>query len=255
MSEFGDQSPTGISWQGNVGVVEYGGGSKNQLAIFYNKSVHNPGKSREQGTPIYDDKVYIRVHPPGERLNIVDRPANGDDARRWPVQWAQFQQNREQTPEGTPIDLLYPDRPAIAATLRAAGVHTVEACAELTANAIENVGMGAQSWVNAAQKYLTYANKGVGAATFRRELEDRDGQIRVLNQQLEMLKAEVNQLRATNTTGLDLAKVQAMIQAASERPAMPLATDTRSMAFDAQKHQIDALGTVRNEKKRTRIKP
>ncbi len=250
MSEFGSQSPTGINWQGNVGMVEYGGGAKGQLAIFYNKPVLNPIESRARGSSWYDNKVYVRIAPAGERLNIIDREAKGEDARCWPIQWAQFQQNQEQIPEGTPIGLLYPDKPAIAATLKAAGVHTIEVCAELSGNAIENIGMGAQSWANAAQKYLQMANKGVGAAQFRKELEDRDGQIRVLNQQLEMLKAEIQQLRATNTTGVDMAQIQAMIQAASGRPQMPLATDTRSMAFDASTAQINAMGQVRNEKRR-----
>ena len=35
-------------------------------------------------------------------------------------------QNKAQVPEGTPIDLLYPENPAIGATLRGSGVQTIE---------------------------------------------------------------------------------------------------------------------------------
>src|SRR5574337_1408474 len=106
MDEFA--SHTGIRWNGNVGTVEYGGGDSKMVVLFYNKARHNPAKSQEAGRPVYDEAVFVKIHPPGERLNIVDRPATVQDQRRFPVQWAQFKENREQIPEGTPIDLLYP---------------------------------------------------------------------------------------------------------------------------------------------------
>lgn len=238
----------------NGGMVEVGGGARAQHAIFYNKSVHNPKKSQEQGRPIYDDHIYVRVAPPGERLNVVDRPATQQDKRIWPQQWMAFEQNREQTPEGTPVELMYPDRPAIASTLRANGVHTIEQCAELSANAIESVGMGAQGWVNYAQKYVASANKGVAVGQFRKEMEAKDGEIRVLNQQLQMLKEEVASLRS-QSSGVDMNALQALIQAASRNPQMPGGHNV-SPQFDFQTAQINDVHKTNDLKpKRKRIQP
>src|SRR5271166_1464648 len=131
------QTPTNITWRGDVGTVEYGGGDKSLVVFFYNKAVPQPGKSKAAGRPMYENVTFVRMAPPGEKLNIVDRPARGEDARRFPLQWAQFEKNAEQIPDGTPIDLLYPENPAISATLRASGVHTVEQCAEMSAHAID----------------------------------------------------------------------------------------------------------------------
>ena len=247
---------TNANLAGGVGMVELDGGARAQMAIFYNKSVHNVKKSQAEGRPVFDDQIYVRVAPPGERLNIVDRPATNQDRMRWPVQWASFQQNREQTPEGTPIELLYPDKPAVAATLRANGVPTIELCAELSANAIENVGMGAQSWVNHAQKYVAFANKGVALTQFRKELEERDGQIRVQAQQIEMLKQEVASLRASDTTKINLAQIQEMVAAAMGRPEMPKAPQTKSGVFDVATAQINATHPTKLEanRRRTRVK-
>ena len=69
MDDF--QGHTGIKWQGDVGVVQYGGGDSKQVVMFYLKPVRNPAKSAEMGRPYFDDKVFVRIHPPGERLNIV----------------------------------------------------------------------------------------------------------------------------------------------------------------------------------------
>lgn len=220
MAMEGDfSSHTGIVWNGNVGMVEYGGGARGQLAIFYNKSVHNPVKSQQEGRPVFEDRIYVRVAPPGERLNIVDRPATRADQQRWPQQYALFQQNKEQTPEGTPIELLYPEKPAVASTLRASGVLTIEQCAELSGHAIDSIGMGCQAWVNAAQKYVAYANRGVAVTQFRREMEDKDRQIRVQQQQLDEMRAEIQQLLASKASdSRQLSAIQEMLARSMGQP-------------------------------------
>lgn len=257
MDDF--QSHSNIQWHGDVGTVQYGGGDKTMVCLFYNKSVHNPAKSQEQGTPIYQDQVYVRIHPPGERFNIIDRPAKGEDSRRFPQQWAAFMQQKEQTTEGTPIDLLYPEQPSIASMLRASGVHTIEQCAGLSGAAIDSIGMGSQKYVNAAVKYMEYANKGVGAAQLRKELESRDGQIRVLTQQIDQLKSEVNRLSSSNGAGMDLAKIQELIAGAMGRPVMPQAGHGQlpGPAFDAATAQINAThaGAMPKPRGRKRVQP
>src|SRR5215475_9632180 len=117
---------TGINWQSEtVGVVEYAA-DKNQQAIFYIEPQPDPQKSAEMGRPIKKDTIMVRIAPPGERLNIVIRPAQQSDTRRWPTQWNQFQQHKKQTVEGTPIEMLFPQTPSIAENLKASGVYTVE---------------------------------------------------------------------------------------------------------------------------------
>jgi len=246
---------TNISWHGNVGTVEYGGGDKTMLVFFFNKAMHNPAKSTEEGRPWYDERVFVRIHPPGERLNIVERPATEQDKRRWPVQWAQFRENKQQVPEGTPIDLLYPDQPAIAATLRANNVYTVEQCAELSGTAIDSIGMGCQRYVNDSKKYLEAAHKGVGASQLRKELEERDRQIHTLTRQVEMLTGEVRRLTDLNTTGVDLKALQALVAGQQIRPQFPAAQP--GQVFDAQSAQINATHATgdiaKNKNRRKRI--
>jgi len=211
-------SPTGIDWNGKVGVVKYGSGD-NMVAMFYTRPQHNPAKSTAEGRPIYDDVTYVRIHPPGERLNIVDRPATRQDQQRYAIQWAQFSQNQQQIPEGTPIDLLYPNQPSVGAMLRASGVFTVEQCAELSGPAIDSIGMGAQRYSNDAQKYLQASAKGVKASVLKAELDERDSQIRTLTHTVEMLTAEVQQLRENALNSVGMAQVQQLI--AGQHPTRP----------------------------------
>lgn len=249
MDDFASHS--NIAWNGHVGMVEYGGGDKAMVALFYNRAVHNPAKSTDAGSPIFEDQIYVRIHPPGERLNIIDRPAQQSDKRRWPMQWAQFQDNKQQIPEGTPIDLLYPSQPSIAAMLRANGVHTVEVCAELSAGAIENIGMGAQRYVNDAQKYVQVASKGVKASQLMSELTERDSKIRSLEQTVTKLMTEVNQLREQNSQVVGLDQIQQLIASQQMRPVYPQPAKI-NQTFDSQTAQINATHGTRDVAKAAR---
>ena len=237
------QPHTDIKWNGTVGTVQYGGGDSKLLVMFYTRPTHNPAKSTESGRPIYEDKTFVRIQVPGERFNIVDRPANVNDARRFPVQYAQFQQGAEQRPEGTPVNLLFADRPSVAAMLEASGVHTVEMLAGLSGTAIDSIGMGAQHYVNEAQKYLEMSNKGVGANKLKAELEERDRKIRSQEHEIAMLKDQINKVMETQAQTLDIATIQKMIAAnnAGQRPQFPVgAPKQMAPAFDASTAQINA---------------
>jgi len=208
---------SGIDWQDSqqiVGLARYGGGDKSMVVVFYMHPEHQPGESAAKGRQIFKDVVYVRIQPPGERLNIIDRPATESDAKRWPLQWAAFKQNQMQVPDGTPIEQLYPDKPSIAATLRAYGVHTIEMCADLSGNAIDNIGMGCQTYVNDAQKYIALSNKGVSSTEMRREIEKRDREITRLRDNVGVLQGQVDKLlnpKDGNVTIATLHKAAAVV--------------------------------------------
>lgn len=248
---FAAINPNSIRWAGNVGVVDFNTGS-GPVVLFYNKSVHNPAKSAAEGRPIYEDVVYVRIHPPGERLNIIDRPAEGDHTRRYPIQWAQFQQQKQQTPEGTPVDMLYPDHPSVGSMLRASGIYTIEQCAGLSGHAIESIGMGGQKYVNAAQQYIKMSSNGVKASEFRRELEQRDQEIKILKQKLDQQASQIEAMANGNVQqGLNLEQVQNLLAGLMQRPVhKPAGFDTATAQINAVHGSAQQLETVKPRRRR-----
>ncbi len=194
------QAPTGMDQnslsQNGYGMVQYGPGDDRKIVIFYNKAVRNPARSADEGRPIHEDRVFVKIQEPGEKLNVIDRPVKDDDKRRWPNQWRQFSMNQKQIPDGTPVDLLFPQSPAIAGSLQAYGIHTIEQLARLSAEGISTVGMGATEWVNKAKSYMEKAEKGVAFHQMQTALNQRDSQIAVLNNQVGLLKAQLDQVLA-----------------------------------------------------------
>jgi hypothetical protein len=236
---------------GGVGMVEYGGGVAGQVANFYLYPVPDPIASAAQGIPIKKNLVYIQVAPPGERLNIIRRPATSQDRQIWAHQYAQFEKNQEQQAPGTPIELLYPENPALAQTLRANGVQTVQQLAKLSANAIETLGMGAQDYVNAAQAYIKAGADGAGAIQIRKELEGLQREKNVLERKVAECMDEIGRLKViatngggSNSAGLTIEQVQAMIAASQGRPELPpaggLGQSRVAPRFDSATAQINA---------------
>lgn len=163
---------------------------------FYKKSVSNAARSREMGIPFHESKDFVKIQHPGETLNIVDRPVLDDDKRRWPRQWDNYQRGVNQVPDGVPLSLLFPAAPHIVTMMRGYNIHTVEQLSNLSAEAISTVGMGAQDWVNAAQRYMERANKGVDHHKFETALAKKDQQIAALTRQVEEVTALVRQQQA-----------------------------------------------------------
>lgn len=192
MSEFA--RPTGIDWAGShYGMVRFGEDNQ-KVVVFYIRSVENPAKSREEGTRIFENAVYVKIHEPGERLNIVDRPVKDEDKDRFPVQWSRFIHNKTQIPEGTLVDLLFPNNPAVADSLKAHGVYTIQQLAKLSAHAIDNIGMGCQEWVNMANSYLQNASSGVEFIKLQEKIKSLEQNVRIKDDQIEKLVAQVDAL-------------------------------------------------------------
>lgn len=247
---------TDIKWNGYVGTVEYGGGDRSMIAIFYTRPTHNPAKSTELGRPIYEDKIYVKIHPPGERLNIVDRPATTQDQRRFPIQWAQFKDNVDQISEGTPVNLLFANQPSVSEMLKAHGVHTIEQLSELSGNAIEFIGMGCQTYVNNAKKYLEMAAKGAGATQLRAEVEESKRVIATQAHEIELLKTQLNTLMENQSKSVDLATIQQLLSGQQPRPQFPAgAPKQMPQAFDAATAQINANSPTTEIAKRKRPRP
>jgi hypothetical protein len=248
---------SGIQKMGDWGgVVNYGPGDNGMVVMFFMKAVVNPARSQAEGSPQYDDQVFVRIHPPGERLNIIERIANDGDKRRFPQQWHLFQQNKPQTNNGIPIDLLFPAHPSISAALKASGVHTVEQCAELSAHAIENIGMGCQQWVNDAARYLEVANKGVKASQLKAMSEEKDREINGLKHKINLLETELAHLREVTTNAVTMKDVQQMMaNAGGNQGQRPRFVPGKDQPFDAQTAQINGTHATRDLAKAKAKKP
>jgi hypothetical protein len=207
------------------------------IVNFYNRSVVDPQRSTSEGMPIHKDMVYVKIMRAGEQLNIIDRPMVDQDRRRFARQYENFLHNKSQVPEGTPIELLFPNNPAVADNLRGRGVYTIQQCANLTAHAIESIGMGAQEYVNRAKKYIEAAASGQSFIKYQEEMKKKEAQIALLKRQQDEMRAQIDGLIAK------MSDPSAKLDAAGNR------TIGHVHGYDAQEARINATHVTQDIKR------
>jgi hypothetical protein len=231
------------------GSVQTGPSDASMLCIFYKRAVHNPIKSAASGREIYEDHDYVRIQQPGETTQVVDRPAQDNDRRRWPAQWQAYAAGKDQVAEGTPLGLLFPRHPSATAMLQAIGIMTVEHLAGASSTAIAAIGMHGQDYVNYAQKYINGATNGAAFHQMQFELEQAKRDNTRLSKQVDDLTHQIAQIHqgmlAQAGVGVPMPGVprQPAPPAAESMPggSMPRAPSFGSQpVFDAQAAQINA---------------
>lgn len=149
------------TWDPNSGLQAQQGDDNRAIVEFRMHPVVDAQASKDAARTIKRDVPYVKILHPGEaNLSVYDQPATDQDVMRFPRQWAAFKANQSQQIIGTPLDLLFPDSPAIVANLKSASVFTVDQLAVLNDTALQAIGMGARLWQEKAKAYLEQADKG-----------------------------------------------------------------------------------------------
>lgn len=133
---------------------------------FFSKPRLNPDKSSEANRPIYEDTTYIEIMMPGEKNNIIQRPAWAQDFQRFGALYDQFLRGEEQI-SGTPLQVLPFLAPAQIEEFAFFKVRTVEQLAGLN-DAVAGRMMGGHEFKKKAKEWLEAINSG---SELRKEIE------------------------------------------------------------------------------------
>lgn len=175
-------------------------GADARLAVrFYQQEVENEFRSKQEGRPIYDMKDYIHIEVPGDRNTIIQAPVNEGHKQRFPIQWARYQNDKQDAGadyQGT----LLKDWPLLsaaqAAELKHFKFYTVEQIAAASDEMIGRVGMAAGqapfSLREKAKAYLAHAKDSSIVQAQAEELRKRDEEIAAMKRQLEELARAVD---------------------------------------------------------------
>jgi hypothetical protein len=179
--------------QGGPIKLNQAAGPSNLIVRFYSRTI----PMMRLGQRVHDcteteDRIELR-HA-GENLQVVDRVVRDSDKTQFPMQWQRYQEGKEQKPDGIPLNLLFPSNPGIVRALEAQSIFTVQQLANLSTHGIESIGMGAQTWVNSAVRYMEHINRGVDTHRFETTIQELEEHNAELNRQVIELRQTVDQL-------------------------------------------------------------
>jgi hypothetical protein len=173
------------------------------VPVFKVIPIHNEGKSKTAGRPIYDDVEVVEIRFPGDRQRVGIFPAlsfagyhvneHGYEesityAEKYSDQYRRFKEKHQQIAEGTPVDELAFLTAGKRSELKALNILTAEALAALDGNQLKTLGMGGRQLKDQATAYLKAAN---GTAEVTKLAADNVS----LQAQLAEMREEVAQIR------------------------------------------------------------
>lgn len=175
------------------GVMRLEGGDARLFVRFEKRSRRNAYKSDLEGRPVYEPVDYVRIKQPAERDEWVG-PVTEAHKHRFPRQWEQYQKEAEQTPEGTPVELLFPNEPHVIELMLDLKIQTIEQLATITEGGIERLGMQGRKYVTKAQAAMDKSEALKEVTKLTRELADAQDELATLRGANERLQARMQAL-------------------------------------------------------------
>jgi hypothetical protein len=126
---------------------------------WYMRPRLNVEKSTEANRAIYEDTEYIEIMMPGEKHNIVQRPAWSQDYERFAAAYKLFKEGRAEQDIGTPLRALPFLSESQIEELHYLKIRTVEKLATLSDSAMQNF-MGARELQQKADAFLKALSSG-----------------------------------------------------------------------------------------------
>lgn len=163
----------------------------NKLYVeFLRKPRLHAAKSREAGRAVYEETDYIRIHVPGDKSSVVERPLTEMDIQRFTERYNKWKAGQAEAVIGTPLSSLPTMTPAKVEEYKYFKIVTVEQLAE----ANDNLGQKFMSFQADKQRAKAFLEVAAGNAPIERmnqELASRDAEIETLKQQMSALMSKV----------------------------------------------------------------
>lgn len=161
----------------------------NKLYIeFYRKPIMQPGKSREAGRAVYEEVDYVRIHVPGDKSSVIERPLSQQDIFRFQERYNKWKAGQEEAVTGTPLSALPGMNASKVEEYKFFKIITVEQLAD----ANDNLGgkfMSFQSDKQRAKAFMEVAANNAPIEKMNAELQKRDAEIENLRTMVEALQA------------------------------------------------------------------
>lgn len=164
------------------------------LLRFFSEPVELPGKSAEQGRPVYVERDFVGITNPGSRDEVVRRAedkAKEDEFIAWA--YAKWKKTQQQVTDGTPLETVPFLNKSQVAELKGLAIHSLETLATAPEQAINRM-MGLRDLKKKAEAYLAAAKDTAIVTRLQGELEQRDSKIALMEKQMAEMNARFEEL-------------------------------------------------------------
>ena len=160
--------------------------NRGKMAVFFHAvQIKNNYKSDLEKRPIFEERIFIKKLVPGDSTLVVDRPMREQDMEDHPIEWARYEQKKEQKVAGTPIDAWMAVSETQKAEFKSLNIFTIDQFANLPDVAGDKI-MGFNDLRSKARAFIMAAQDSQMMDKIRAEMDKK----------LEAQEAELAELRA-----------------------------------------------------------
>lgn len=167
-----------------------------KLFVSFSMRPHpDKAKTAKEGRPIYAPREYVTIMVPGDKTNVVCRPAQDLDRRRFHTKYAAFKAGNQDVVTGTPLDTVAWITREQVEELKYFNVRTLEHLADL-ADVHAQKFMGINSLRQRARDAIALAKEQAPALRLTQELRERDTRIESLEKRMAEMAAQMPKEKA-----------------------------------------------------------
>ena len=165
---------------------------------FFREPVMHPGKSREAGRAVYEERDFVRIHVPGDKTTVCVEPMHDMNVQRFRVRYDKWRAGQSEAVVGTPLNALPGMTPSKVEEYKYFKVVTVEQLSEAS-DQLGQKFMTFQADKARAKAFLQVAAGNAPIERMNAELAKRDEEIETLKAQMAALMANTKQRKVTQT--------------------------------------------------------
>ena len=167
--------------------------NRGKMAVFFHAvQVQNNFKTAQEKRPIFQERIFLKKLVPGDNTLTIDRPMREQDIEDYPVEWARFEQKKEETVPGTPIEVWSAVSETQKAEFKALNIFTIDQFAQLSDIAGNKI-MGFNDLRDKARAFIAAAQDSQMFDKIRAETEKK---LQAQDVEMAELRAMIAELTA-----------------------------------------------------------
>ena len=167
--------------------------NRGKMAVFFHAvQVQNNYLTAQEKRPIFQERIFLKKLVPGDNTLTIDRPMREQDIEDYPVEWARFEQKKEATVAGTPIEVWTAISETQKAEFKALNIFTIDQFAQL-ADIVGNKIMG---FNDLREKARTFIAASQDSQMFDKIRAETDAKLQAQDVEMAELRAMIAELTA-----------------------------------------------------------
>ena len=165
--------------------------NRGKMAVFFHAvQVQNNFLTAQEKRPIFQERIFLKKLVPGDNTLTIDRPMREQDIEDYPVEWARFEQKKEATVAGTPIEVWTAISETQKAEFKALNIFTIDQFAQL-ADIVGNKIMG---FNDLREKARTFIAASQDSQMFDKIRAETDKKLQAQDVEMAELRAMIAEL-------------------------------------------------------------